>query len=463
MFQNEKSLSFSRIFLLIVVAINILVIISAYVNHQDLFFVLIWSIPLLLCALYYNRIISKKATKNRKINSNDFNFKEKENLIFPGKIKDNELTVMFGNSYCAQPYLSSIICFESVSADQNINFIPRQIVLSEDNDYTQDLIQRLNDGLFINDSIWRIGPDYAGCRDRNYKFNAEAFKVNAVRLNVKMIELKLSGFNDKGNISTRNISYSKQTNDRRYTGSDVAHTAFRNAESMVIFLDSLRQLSAKKPVGISLSIKDKKEFHEMCYAFCKTHIIPDFIAVEGCGKESILLNNMSSNSGMPLFEALQFVAKTLETYGLSKEIKIIAASEIHTAFDVLKLRALGADAISMRNCLMRGSKPYQKDDINAITFARQSMERLRNEILNSTMNVMQAWGYIHIKDITLSSFFRSLDVLQRKEDNKDNGRAAWNIVEKKNYRLSQKGFYEKNTGAEVFLNQRHITAKYLLC
>ncbi|MEP6949695.1 MAG: glutamate synthase-related protein, partial [Ginsengibacter sp.] len=205
-------------------------------------------------------------------------------------------------------------------------------------------------------------------------------------------------------------------------------------------------------VGISLSITDKKEFHEMCYAFCKTHIIPDFIVVEGCAKEAILLNNVSSDSGMPLFEALQFVAKTLEIYGISKETKIIAASEIHTAFDILKLRALGADALSMRNRLIRSAKPYQKGDINETAFARQSMERLRNEILNSTMDVMQAWGYKHIKDITLSSFFRILDALQMKEDHKGNGRAGRDIVEKKNHRLSQKSLYEKNTGAEVFLN-----------
>ena len=295
-------------------------------------------------------------------------------------------------------------------------------------------------------------PDYAGCRDNGFSFSAEAFKTNAIRPNVKMIELKLSGFNNKAAMPARNISYSKQTNNGTHSGSHGKHTAFCNPESMVIFLDSLRQLSGKKPVGIHLRITDKKEFHEMCYAFCKTHIVPDFIVIEDCEKENIFLNNVSTKPGMPLFEALQFVSKTLEIYGLSKEIKIIAASEIYTAFDVLKLRALGADAISMRNRFTRGDKHYQKDGINATAFAQQVMERLRKEILHSTMNVIKSWGYVHIKDITLSSFFRSLDSLQAKKENREFDQSGWDIAEKKDYRLSQNNFSERNTGSEVFLN-----------
>jgi hypothetical protein len=221
---------------------------------------------------------------------------------------------------------------------------------------------------------------------------------------------------------------------------------------MVIFLDSLRQLSGKKPVGISICITDKKEFYKMCYTFRKTHIIPDFVVVEDYTKENIKLNNISADSGMPLYEALEFVSKTLETYGLSKEIKIIAASEIYTAFDVLKLRALGADAISMRNCLASDDKLYQIDGIGSTRFSQQYMERFRSEILNSTIDIMHAWGYINIKDITLSSFFRSLDALNPKDANSEYHQEGWDISERKPYQLSQKNSYEKNTNSGVFLN-----------
>ena len=79
---------------------------------------------------------------------------------------------------------------------------------------------------------------------------------------------------------------------------------------MAMFLDSLRQLSSKKPVGIRLCVADKKEFHEICYAFRKTEIIPDYIVIEDCSVE----NNLC----MPFHETLWFAAKALETYGLAK-------------------------------------------------------------------------------------------------------------------------------------------------
>lgn len=452
MFQNEKAFSFERRFLLLVVIINVLIVKAAYTVTQDLCWFLLLSIPMLFFAIYFERRVSKKIIKDGKINSHEPTIHKKENSISHLGIYAKELKVSFGNMCCAQPYLSSIICFESVSANQNSKFMPKEIVLSEDNDYTDNMIESLNDSLFSDDYIWKLGPGYAGCRDHNFSFSAEAFKANAIRPNVKMIELKLPGFKNRNAMPARNISYLKQTNNGTHTGLNNGHTAFSNPETMAIFLDSLRQLSDKKPVGISLSIRDKKEFHEMCYAFCKTHIVPDFIVVEGVEKENIFLNNVSIKTGMPLFEALQFVSKTIEMYGLSKETKIIAAAEIYTAFDVLKLRALGADAISMRNRFNCGDKPYQKDGINATAFAQQSMERLRSDILNNTVNIMHAWGYIHIKDITLSSFFRSLDTLQSKKSDNDYDQAERDIAEKKNYRLPQKSFSEKNTSSEVFLN-----------
>ena len=451
MFQNKKSFSVERGFLVLVVIINVLIIKAAYTVTEDLYWLLLLSIPMLFLAIYFNRRASKNEKKDEQINNSDATV-DNDNAISSLRINPDELKVSFGNKYCGQPYLSSILCFEAVSADQNIKFMPQEIVLSGDSYSADNLIENLNESLFSDDCIWKIGPDYAGCRDHTFSFNAEAFKANAIRPNVKMIELKLPGFKNRNAMPARNISYSKQTNNGTHTDLNSEHTAFSNAESMVIFLDSLRQLSGKKPVGINLRITDKKEFHKMCYAFCKTHIVPDFIVIEGCEKENIFLNNVSIKAGMPLFEALQFVSKTLEMFGLSKEIKIIAAAEIYTAFDVLKLRALGADAISMRNCLTSGDKPYQKDSIGSTRFSQQSMERFRNKILNSTINIMQAWGYIHIKDITLSSFFRSLDSLQSKVVQEKNDQPEWGIAERKTYSLPQKSVYEKNTSSHVFLN-----------
>ena len=456
MFQKEKTFSFSRAYLLMVVLINVLIIKTAYTYNGDFYWALLFSIPALGFAIYYRGTVSKKEPIDTKININTAISHVKDNIILRRKIKGNELTVLFGNSHCAQPYRSSIICFESVNADENIKFMPKQIILSEDNSYTHDMIQRLNDNLFINDSIWKIEPDYAGCRDDKFKFNGEAFRLNALRPTVKMIELKLSGFNNKGDISTSKNSYSSNAYNNKYTGTNFKriceHTAFSNAESMVIFLDSLRQLSGKKPIGIRLCITDKKAFHEICYAFRKTGIIPDYLVVEDFAKENNLFVNSLRSCDMPFYEALLFASKTLEVYGLSKEIKIIAASEIYSPFDVLKLLALGADAVSFQNQLTRSDRYYEIDDIKSTDFSRGCMEQLHSEILASTMNIMQAWGYKNVRDITLSAFLRDLGTLYPKGFYERNGQKFVNSPEKESFNIVKKAYYEKNTSSETILN-----------
>ena len=131
MFKKEKIFSFSGAFLLMVVLINVLIIKTAYINNQDFYWALLFSIPALGFAIYYKGTVSKKGTDDKKININAATWHGKDEVILPRKIKGNELTVLFGNSHCAQPYRSSIICFESVSADENIKFMPKQIILSE--------------------------------------------------------------------------------------------------------------------------------------------------------------------------------------------------------------------------------------------------------------------------------------------------------------------------------------------
>jgi hypothetical protein len=92
-------------------------------------------------------------------------------------------------------------------------------------------------------------------------------------------------------------------------------------------------------------------------------------------------------------------------YGLENEIKIIAVSPVNTAFDVLKLHALGADALRMKNFATTGNT-----QINASVGA--GIQRRRNKIIRSTLDIMRAFGYINLKDITLPSLLRKLDSLQ---------------------------------------------------
>ena len=453
MFQKQKIFSFSSAFLLMIILINGLVIKTAYIDNPDFYWTLLFSLPVLAFAIYYKRIVSKKGDEDKEININGAKLYGKDKVIPPGRINGNELKVLFGNSHCTQPYFSSIICAEAVTANQNSNFIYKEINLSKDskdNSFSMHYREHINENInnkseSENDVIWQIAPGYPGCRDHNFKFNPELFRSNASHSSVKMIELKLSQSVRKHNVSTKRNIYTGAVIGYKYPGIILKpitkHTAFGSAESMAIFLDSLKQLSGKKPVGIRLCITDKKEFHEICYAFRKTEIIPDYIVIEDCCDE----NNLC----MPFYEALLFASKALDIYGLTKEIKIMAASKIYTALDALKLVALGADAIIMQNNLLSGNNK-KMTNTPATAFSSDYCQ-LRNEILRSTIDLMNSFGYINVKEITLSSLLQRLNNLE--PINADIDRQHFKDARhEKAFRIIKNTYTEQNKSAAISFN-----------
>ena len=66
MFQNKKDFSFERGFLMLVIIINVLIIKAAYTATEDLYWLLLLSIPMLFFAIYFERWVSKKVTGDGK-------------------------------------------------------------------------------------------------------------------------------------------------------------------------------------------------------------------------------------------------------------------------------------------------------------------------------------------------------------------------------------------------------------
>jgi hypothetical protein len=152
---------------------------------------------------------------------------------------------------------------------------------------------------------------------------------------------------------------------------------------------------------------------------------------------------------MPFYEALLFASKTLEIYGLTKEVKIIAATKIYTALDVLKLVALGADAIIMQNNL---SPDNNKKMINIpATFFSSHYWQLRNEILRSTIDLMNSFGYINIKEITLSSLLPRLTNMESINTDIDNQHFK-DARHEKSFRIIKNTYAEQNKSAAISFN-----------
>jgi hypothetical protein len=406
MSQIKKYISLKAAILLTVILLNVIIIKSTFINESGLYWLLILLIPLLyFLPFYFRKIKHHFLPEHKKLIADCDN-----HLFNSGKNEDTGLKVLFGNSYCSQPYLSSIIGNEVIirrkNADENIQ----------------------NNNEFKGNKILQIVPGYYGCRTSKYNFNAELFRQKALAPSVKMIELKLVMPSKANSIS---IKKSVQPNDINDKNQDLnsaiisTHTAFSNTESMVIFLDSLRQLSDAKPIGIRFCImnkKDKQEFQKMCFAFRKTGVIPDYMVIEDCKRKSNALFDFAQAHEMSLYDGLLFISKILEMYGLKKHVKIIAATSIYTAFDVLKLRALGADTIRMQNLMIAD---YRKKPSVKYT------ADLRSNIIRNIKKIMKACGYANIQDITLPSLLQKFDFLHSRAFYKMNNQKVRIDIERK--------------------------------
>src|SRR5690606_12738877 len=128
-------------------------------------------------------------------NPNEPGYEWVAHSIYPAKVEEESLRVWIGNSQCKQPNHASIYNIAAMSYGA----------------LSKTAITSLNEGARIGgfahntgeggisdyhlkggDLIWQIGTGYFGCRDDEGRFNPTAFKKNALRSDVKMIELKIS-------------------------------------------------------------------------------------------------------------------------------------------------------------------------------------------------------------------------------------------------------------------------------
>lgn len=210
------------------------------------------------------------------------------------------------------------------------------------------------------DLIWQIGTGYFGCRNETGDFDDDKFRQNSSLENIKMIELKISQGAKPGHGGI--LPASKNTPEiaairgvAAFTDilSPPHHTAFSNPLELMEFISKLRNLSGGKPIGFKLCIGQKNEFIDICKAMITTGIKPDFITIDGGeGGTGAAPVEFSNSMGMPLRDGLAFAHDTLTGFDLKKDIKIIAAGKIFTAFHMVKTIALGADLCNSARGMM---------------------------------------------------------------------------------------------------------------
>jgi glutamate synthase domain-containing protein 2 len=359
--------------------------------------------------------------------------------MYPVSIKEKDLRVWIGNYQCMQPYHASIFNIGAMSYGA----------------LSKTAIASLNEGAMIGqfahntgeggiseyhvrggDLIWQIGTGYFGCRDANGKFSAMAFRKNALRRQVKMIELKLSQGAKPGHggilpasKNTPEIAAIRMVVPGTTVHSPTRHTEFDSPEGLIQFLQLLRELSEGKPVGFKLCIGDKQEFADICRVMISTGIMPDFITIDGAeGGTGAAPLEFTDHVGMPLYEALAFAKQTLDAFNLSDHIKLMAAGKIITGFDVLKAMSLGASACySSRGMMMAlgciqalvcdsGRCPVGVATQNPSLYKglhpadkRMRVANFHLKTIEATREIMEACGFKKTESIHPSKLFRRVN------------------------------------------------------
>ena len=201
------------------------------------------------------------------------------------------------------------------------------------------------------DLIWEIGSGYFGCRNNDGSFNADKFAANACEPQVKLIEIKLSQGAKPGHGGvlpgpkvTPEIAAARGVPVGVDCISPSAHSAFSTPLELMAFINRLRDLSGGKPTGIKLCIGHPWEWFAMVKAMQASGITPDFIVVDGAeGGTGASPLEFTDHVGAPLQEGLLLVHNTLRGAGLRERIKIGCAGKVISAFDIVRLMALGAD------------------------------------------------------------------------------------------------------------------------
>ena len=277
---------------------------------------------------------------------------------------DHHPKVLFGDGRCSQPYNMSVLNVSAMSFGS----------------LSQNAIEALNGGAKIGgfahntgegglspyhlkhggDLIWQIGTGYFGARDKEGNFSDEAFKINAAKPSVKMIEIKLSQGAKPGHggilpgiKNTPEIAAIRQVEPGTTVYSPPYHSAFGTPLELVQFIARLRELSGGKPVGFKLCIGMKSEFLSICKAMIKLNEFPDFITVDGGeGGTGAAPPEFSNFVGMPMLDGLAFVDNALRGYGIRDKMRIIASGKIFTGFHMVRAMALGADTCNSARAMM---------------------------------------------------------------------------------------------------------------
>ncbi len=209
------------------------------------------------------------------------------------------------------------------------------------------------------DLIWQISTGYFGCRTPEGRFSDELFQESPITFSQ----------NDRNKAQSRRETWAwryalapKVTAEIAATrgieiGKDcispAKHSEFSTPNELLDFVIRLRELSDEKPIGIKLCVGHPWELIALIKAMYMRKVYVDFITVDGAeGGTGAAPVEFVDHLGTPLRDAVVFVDNALRAAGLREKIHIGASGKLVSAWDMIRLSAIGADWINMARPFM---------------------------------------------------------------------------------------------------------------
>ncbi|MFV2090434.1 MAG: FMN-binding glutamate synthase family protein, partial [Pseudomonadales bacterium] len=317
-------------------------------------------------SLVYQRAkdVEDKMPFGTKLNVYEKNYSWLNHSMAPRPITEQACRTRVGGPDCKQPYSASVLNISAMSfgalSGNAITALNRGAKLGnfahDTGEGSISHYHRAGGG----DLIWEIGTGYFGCRNADGSFCVDTFAARAAEDQVRMVEIKLSQGAKPGHGGilpaakvTAEIAEARDVPLGEDVISPPAHSAFSTPVGMMEFIAMLREKSGGKPVGFKLCVGHRWEFLALCKAMVKTEITPDFIVVDGSeGGTGAAPLEYSDHIGTPLIDGLTFVQNALIGSGLRGKIRVAASGKVISAFDMVKLMALGADWVNAARAFM---------------------------------------------------------------------------------------------------------------
>ena len=207
------------------------------------------------------------------------------------------------------------------------------------------------------DLIFQVGSGLFGAR-KDGKYCEETFLENALRPEVKAIEIKLAqGAKVRGGKSpkekiTPEIASIRGVEMGKDIESPNRFPLFSDMNGLFEWITHWQHITGK-PVGIKVVAGANNSFEELARHMKETGEKPDFISIDGAeGGTGATYQEMADTLGLPIFSGLHILNRTLHKYGVREDVKIIASGMLATADKMALALSLGADLITVARAAM---------------------------------------------------------------------------------------------------------------